>query len=160
MLEKGNSLTIHFTTYEDVETDSFCIKDGGTPEIISLLERFIKESAVSGNDIKLCELFYRLCGLFENARKKAYSKKDLRMVTVKDYIDRNYREANCLEIASEMAQISRRRFNDLFKNTFGITPNRYIIKLKIEYAKQLLVPKELSVSEISGAKSVHIVLQS
>ena len=149
VLERGDSLTIHFTTTEEIETDSFVIKDGGTSEIISLLERIIKESAVSGNDFKLCELFYRLCGMVDNARKKGYSKKDLRMVTAKEYIERNYISSDCLDAAASCAQVSRRRFNDLFKNTFGITPNRYVIKLKTEYAKQLLGVKELSVSEIS-----------
>ena len=142
-------MSVHFTTYEDIETDSFFIKDAGTPEMISLLERMVKESSVSGNDMKMAELFYRLCGMFETARKKAYSKKDQRIVRAGEYIDRNYLKPGCIEEAAENAKITRRRFNDLFKNHFGITPNRYIVKLKTEYAKQLLAVGELSVSEIS-----------
>lgn len=149
IFEKGESLSIHFTTYEDIETDSFCIKGAGTPEMITLLERMVKESAVSGNDMKKAELFYRLCGMIDRARKRNYSKKDQRMADAVEYIDRNYREEGCIEKAAENAQITRRRFNDLFKNHFGITPNRYIVNLKTEYAKQLLELKELSVSEIS-----------
>ncbi len=149
VFEKGESLSIHFTTYEDIETDSFCIKGAGTPEMISLLERIVKESSFSGNDLKLTELFYRLCGMIERARKKSYSKKDQRMADALEYIDRNYREPGCIERAAENAQITRRRFNDLFKNHFGVTPNRHIIKLKTEYAKQLLAVGELSVSEVS-----------
>ena len=149
VLERGDSLSVHFTTYEDIETDSFFIKDGGTPEMITLLERMVKESAVSGNDLKMAELFYRLCGMFESARKKAYSKKDQRMAVAKEFIDRNYRESNCIEKAAENAQITRRRFNDLFKNHFGITPNRYVVKCKTEYAKQLLSFGGITVSEVS-----------
>ena len=149
VLEKGESLSVHFTTYEDIETDSFVIKGGGTPEMITLLERLVKENSSVGYDLKMSELFYRLCFLVEQARKKTYSKKDSRMTLVKDYLDRKYREKDCLEKASELSGVSRRRFNDLFKNSFGITPNRYIVKLKTEYAKQLLRVAELSVSEVS-----------
>lgn len=147
--ERGNSLSVHFTTYEDIETPSFCLKDAGTPEIISLLERMVKEDAVADNDLKMAELFYRLCGMFEVARKKTYSKKDFRMISAKEYLDRNYREDGCIENAADISGISRRRFNDLFKSSFGITPNRYVTKQKVEYAKQLLCLNELSVSEIS-----------
>lgn len=149
VVEKGESLSVHFTTYEDIETDSFVIKGGGTPEMITLLERLVKENSSVGYDLKMSELFYRLCFLVEQARKKTYSKKDSRMTLVKDYLDRKYREKDCLEKASELSGVSRRRFNDLFKNSFGITPNRYIVKLKTEYAKQLLRVAELSVSEVS-----------
>jgi len=149
VLERGSSLSVHFTTYEDIDTPSFCLKDAGTPEIVSLLERMVKESAVAGNDFKMAELFYRLCGMFEAARKKAYSKKDLRMISAGEYLDRNYREEGCIDNAADISGITRRRFNDLFKSSFGITPNRYVTKQKIEYAKQLLCLNELSVSEIS-----------
>jgi AraC-like DNA-binding protein len=71
------------------------------------------------------------------------------MISAKEYLDRNYREDGCIENAADISGISRRRFNDLFKNDFGITPNRYVTKQKVEYAKQLLCLKELSVSEIS-----------
>ncbi len=148
--ERGESLSVHFTTYEDIETDSFCINDGATPEIITLLERIIKESvAIGGNELKLLELFYRLCNTTEAARKKAYSKKDARLIAAKEYIDRNYTGDGCINNAAKITDVTRRRFNDLFKNTFGITPNRYVVRLRTEYAKQLLCVTDLSVSEIS-----------
>lgn len=149
--EKGESLSVHFTTYEDIETDTFCIQDGATPEIIALLERIIKESVtIGGNELKLMELFYRLCSHTEKARKKAYSKKDIRLISAKEYIDRNYTKDGCLDDATKLTSLTRRRFNDLFKSTFGITPNRYVVRLRTEYAKQLLSATNLSISEISG----------
>ena len=51
--------------------------------------------------------------------------------------------------ASEECEISRRRFNELFKNQFDITPNRYIVMRKIDLAKQLLKSGEIQISEIS-----------
>ncbi len=149
VIERGESLSVHFTTYEEIETDSFIIKGGGTPEMIALLERIAKENSSVGYDLKMSELFYRLLNLADQARKKTYSKKDSRMIRVKEYIDRNYPKADCLNAAALLSGVSRRRFNDLFKNSFGITPNRYIVKLKTEYAKQLLRVAELSVSEVS-----------
>jgi len=148
--EKGESLSVHFTTYEDIETDSFCIQDGTTPEIIALLERIITESiTIGGNELKLTELFYRLCNATEKIRKRTYSKKDIRLISAKEYIDRNYTKDGCLDDATKLTSLTRRRFNDLFKSTFGITPNRYLVRLRTEYAKQLLSATDLSVSDIS-----------
>lgn len=148
--EPGESLSVHFTTYEDIETDSFCIYDGATPEIIALLDRIINKcSVVGGNDLKLYELFYRFCNATETARKKNYSKKDMRMAEAKDYMDNHFRDDNCLEKAAEASGVTRRRFNDLFKKSVGTTPNRYIVRLRTDYAKQLLAATALSVSKIS-----------
>ena len=54
------------------------------------------------------------------------------------------------DAAAKNSSLSRRRFNDLFKNCFDITPNRYIINLKIDYAKGLLKSDYISVSQAAA----------
>ena len=48
-----------------------------------------------------------------------------------------------------MCGISEVYFRRLFLNTFGISPKEYIIQKRIEYAKDLLLSGDFSVSEIS-----------
>ncbi len=44
---------------------------------------------------------------------------------------------------------SRIQLNTLFKKDFGISPHKYLIKYKLNYAKKLLLNTSLSISEIS-----------
>lgn len=148
--EKGESLSIHFTTYEDIETDSFHIKEGATAEIIAILERIISKSRdQSENELLITQLFYKLCVAIEISRKKSYSPKSLRMINAKEHIEQNYMGKSCVDEAAEICGVTRRRFNDLFKNSFNITPNRYIIKLRTEYAKHLLDMTNLQITQIA-----------
>ena len=80
------------------------------------------------------------------------------MQTAENYINAHFTESDCLTKAFENSGLSRRRFNDLFKNCFDITPNRYIINLKIDYAKKLLQTEYINISqtaEICGFSDIY-----
>ena len=64
-------------------------------------------------------------------------------------MDLNFREKGVLASAAQKSELSRRRFNDLFKQQYGITPNDYLTELKIDAAKSLLVDNGLSVKSIA-----------
>ena len=64
-------------------------------------------------------------------------------------MDTHFKERNCLKHAIETSNLTQRRFNDLFKQTFSITPNRYLTVLKIEFAKKLLKLGNLTIMEIA-----------
>ncbi len=148
--EYGEAFSVHFTTYEDIDTDSFCIKLNNTDEVISLLEKIRTYTlATTNGDGMALSYLYRLCARFEEIKNKKYSKSDTRITAAKEYIDLHFKEKDCLSSLEEVCGISRRRLNELFKNQFDITPNRYIIMRKVELAKQLLQANELSVLEIS-----------
>ena len=78
-----------------------------------------------------------------------YIHKDPNIIASKEYMDINFRKKDCLENAVELFGLSRRRFNDIFKLHYNITPNKYITSKKIDYAKELLNLGYLSISEIS-----------
>ena len=50
-------------------------------------------------------------------------------------------------IAAEMCYMCRDRFNHVFKDITGYSPNQYLIKIRIDRAKQLLSDENLSVKE-------------
>lgn len=150
VFEVGDSFSVHFTTQEGIETDSFCIPVENPGEIIALLQKAEQLSHVSGNgDLALLSALYKLCDAIFRARQKGYFPKDMRIYSAKDYIDAHFQDTDCLDSAVKQCGLSSRRFNDLFKGNFGTTPNKYLIQRRIEQAKNMLETKSLTVSEIA-----------
>lgn len=148
--EKGAALALHFTTYEDIKTDSFCIKLQNISKPRELLEKIQALLSISsGSENLAMSHFYRLCALFEETLAQEYSPADLRISRAAEYIDLHTRDKNCLEDAAKKCNISRRRFNELFRKQYGITPNSYLKNRKITFAEKLLESSTLTISEIS-----------
>lgn len=148
--ELGESYTIHFTTWEPVETDSFVVKTQNPSEAISILEEI--ESALRlrhGGENLAISGFYRFCHLLEALHAQGYRPKDDRIADAKAYIELSFREEDVLDAAANSIGLSRRRFNDLFKQQYGTTPNHYLTELKISKAKALLVDNGLTVKRIA-----------
>ena len=148
MLEKGEAFSVHFITREPIETDSFCIRLKYTGEVVALLEK-IQKAHVAGRRHQAISYFYQLCALYDELRQQKYMPTDSRMAAAREYMDQHFAEPDCLETASAGSGVSRRRFNELFKTQFLVTPNRYLVMKKIAYAMQLLQSEYLTVSEIA-----------
>ncbi len=149
VLKGGLSFTIHFTTYEKIDTDSFCIHTTSNEEIVRLLEKADKEKSRTDSELQLMKILYELCGIFDRIRKKPYYQKNLSILKAREYIDLNFKDKNCVDEAAKLYGCSRRRFQDIFKSNFDITPNRYVVMRKVAKAKELLQTDYLSVSEVS-----------
>ena len=149
VLEKGVAFSVHFTTYEPIDTESFCIKISKATEIVRLLTIIEKEFLSKDNELGLMSDFYGLCSELNKIYQKSYFPKDKRMTDAEKYINTHFTENDCLAKAARQSLVSRRRFNELFKSCFGLTPNRYLIGLKIEYAKNLIRTNCFSISQIA-----------
>ena len=147
--EPGEAFSVHFTTYGDVDTDSFCIPIENGGEVIALLQKAELLRCGEEGELALLSTLYKLCDVFSRIRHKTYFQKDIRMITAKSYIDANFNSGGCLGEAIAQSGLSSRRFNDLFKGVFGITPNRYIVLRRIEQAKRMLETKSLTVTEVA-----------
>ena len=145
-----SSIAVSFTTYEPIDTPSFCVKIKNPTECINLFNKIKTQNALTDRgDAMTLSYFYRLCAIFEEHRQKEYAPRDPRMIAAKEYIDLHFDQKNCIDLATEQSKISRRRFNELFKNQFGVTPNRYLTSRRIDNAIILLSEQEISVSEAS-----------
>lgn len=75
-----------------------------------------------------------------------------------DYINENYpQKINVQELAA-LCSLSTNYFAGIFKTQTGYAPNEYIIRLRIDKAKQLLAKSHSTVSEISekvGFGDIH-----
>lgn len=150
VLERGLSYSIHFTTYEEIETDTFFVKTADVSELYQLLERIEHQIALSGNGTHaLFSNFYKLCAGIDSVCKKSYTPADPRMTRAEEFIRLHFREKDCLSALYTQEKISRRQFDGLFKKRFGKTPARYITLQKIAYAGQLLRMPHLSVMEVA-----------
>ena len=148
--EECESFSVHFTTYEEIETPSFCLSVDHLDPILSLLQKSELLSKTRGNsDLLLLSTVYKLCDSVASARQKGYFQRDLRLYASKNYMDLHFKESDCLATAIAQSGLSSRRFNDLFRQSFDTTPNRYLTMQKIQYAKTLLEMQSLTVSEIA-----------
>ena len=149
VLEKGVAFSVHFTTYEPIDTESFCIKTAKANEIVRLLNLIEKGFLSKNNELGLMSDVYGLCSELNKIYLKSYFLKDKRMTDAEKYINIHFTENDCLSAAVKQSSLSRRRFNELFKACFGLTPNKYLTSLKIEYAKKLISTNYFSISQIA-----------
>lgn len=75
-----------------------------------------------------------------------------------DYIDAYLDRDLSIKKLSHLVQMSPHYFSQLFKSTTGITPYQYVLRCRIERAKNLLKQDKLSIAEI--ATQVGFVDQS
>ena len=157
--EVGYCYSVHFTTYEPIETESFCKKVSNTEEIVKRIRKIEAEWLKSETgELTLLSGFYALCNMINQSYRASYAPKDHRAMTAREYIDLHFREKDCLACVVELSKLSQRRFGDIFKQHFGTTPGGYIISKKIDYAKQLLALGYLPVAEVaemSGFSDVY-----
>lgn len=71
-----------------------------------------------------------------------------RIVRAKRYMDRAYEQPLNLHRLSQEAYLSKYHFLRVFKQTYRITPHQYLLRRRIDQARQFLRENELSVSEI------------
>ena len=146
-IDPGMSFSVHFTTYESIELESFSIPAGDTAAVLNLLERIERSHLKKGTNAESLYLLYKLFSLFGEIYGRKYHPTDKKLMSAKEYMNLHFKDKDCLDRAVEIYGISRRRFCDLFKAAYSVTPNRYLTLKKIELAKSLLAGGELTVEE-------------
>lgn len=145
----GDSLSVHFTTADEISTESFCFTaTDGTP-FLNLLKQMQSACENPRESLTAAAKFYSLCSEIQKYRNRPYAPGGERIKAAQDYLNLHYKEKNCLDKAAEICGISRRRFNDLFARACRVTPNRWITLKKIEYAKSLMTVDGISLGSIA-----------
>lgn len=75
--------------------------------------------------------------------------KDMCMATVKNYMDKHYKEPIQISDLAQLSGMSISVFYRQFKNYFGVTPLQYITNKKVDEAKKLLLSTPLKIYDIS-----------
>jgi AraC-like DNA-binding protein len=159
VIEAGYCYSVHFTTEEPIETESFCKKANSIEELTRMIGRIERtKSRGESETLRLLSEVYALCHTLYRLYTAPYARHDPRISAAKDYMDLHFHESGCLSSAVALSHLTHRRFHDLFKQQIGETPNRYIIGKRITRAEELLALDHLTLSEIaelSGFSDVY-----
>ncbi|NOU50345.1 helix-turn-helix transcriptional regulator [Pseudoalteromonas sp. JBTF-M23] len=78
----------------------------------------------------------------------AINHKSKRLTASRDFIADNYHAPLSLSDIAKRSYMSRYHFLRVFKDTYGETPNEFLIRLRVEQAKNMLVTENFTVSEV------------
>jgi len=83
-------------------------------------------------------------------RKYSDGLPNYKLKEVIDYIQENLDKKLTQDELSRLVHMSPHYFANLFKKSMGMTPYQYVMKCRIEKAKQLLLKRDLKIVEVCG----------
>ena len=152
-------IAIHFINYSFYHTDNAEII---CPENYNAIEKIIIEMYNVWKEKKrgykyrcsalLYSLLYELNQQVYNNKITTITKND-KITAAIDYIHVNYKnEQISVSHLAKMCAVSEAYFRKLFKQIYSVSPNQYIINLRLEYACQLLQSHLYTIAE-AGEKA-------
>ena len=121
-----------------------------------LLEKLeVLQNGPSPDQLSSISLFYALCAELNRLRQRQETSSHPKISSAKEYLRTHFHEPEALQHAAEICGISERWFRELFSAAFGITPGRYLVQRKIDYAKELLRSGSYSIAETSVLCGFH-----
>jgi AraC-like DNA-binding protein len=81
---------------------------------------------------------------------KRFSTKNKRIEAIHQYLMNNYHQEVDLAAIADMVNMAEGSVCRFFKSQMGLTIFEYLNKLKVDFAKQLLMDKNLSIAEVAG----------
>lgn len=152
-------IAIHFINYsfkKDNNAELITLNNSEYAEGIVRKMYDIWKEKKQGHKYKCTSLLYELlyfinCQRYNNTIELVTHSDKIKAAI--DYIHTNYR-SNTIEVSylANMSGISETYFRKLFKQIHSVSPNQYIINLRLEYASHLLRSQLYTVSE-AGYKS-------
>ena len=128
-------------------------------DFTSIFDRVVRERKKNGMwsdmmvNLMMMELFVLLSRNIreeweQNIKKRAAKMKEL-LLCAKEYIDKNYNKNITLSDVSSYIFFSESYFAHSFKQEFGISPKSYLLKVRIEAAKELLENTDMKIGDIA-----------
>ncbi|MBE7036271.1 MAG: helix-turn-helix domain-containing protein [Ruminococcaceae bacterium] len=155
-----DSLTDFMDYIEDESSGSHIyLKLGKKNDIVHVMNRILRERMkfqVWG-DFLSCLLVLELFVLLSRALKQEWEQssknRNLKLHELlniaKEYIDNNYAKELTLSQVAKYIYLSDSYFAHSFKDKFGISPKSYILKIRIEAAKELLENTDLKIADVA-----------
>ena len=153
--EEESVIAVHFINYshEKDKIESLTVEDTAyTIELFSQMYDVWKEKK-QGYQYLCMSLFYELLHFLYCQQAVITGDRithENEMNIALDYIHSNYRKGN-IEVShlAKMCAVSETYFRKLFKTLNGVSPQQYIINLRLEFAFHLLGSNLYSVNEVS-----------
>lgn len=151
--EQGESINIGFTTDTQIPNEILAIT---LSNHLELKEQFQKLHKVwyykrDGYYYESLSILYNILSKIQQGESQYITSKSYRMILPAiNYIDEHFTDLNIdCEFLAKLCGISHTYMSKLFNKHFGISPNKYIIKKKLEYASELLNDMTYSVNEVA-----------
>ncbi len=150
--EPGDCIDIFFDCSEEITSEVFIQKVTQNSKIGSLFTKAFSAWVAKnrGYYLQCTSIIYQI--LYEIQNSMYVSKdKELKIKPALDYIYAHFldEDISC-EYLAEICEISYSYLKKLFVEQYKLTPNKYINKLRINYACDLLREKRHSITEIAG----------
>ena len=150
--EHGHSLCVIFTADTDLKTQILdCSSD---PRFLNLFMKLKKCSALQIKSVyfRAMAIIYEIISLMEEKSQQIYltNTTKLKISGAHSYISEHFTEEINLSDLAENIGISTKHFRTLFKKSYGMPPNQYIIALRLNMAVSLISQGNLTISEISA----------
>lgn len=144
-------IDIFFYTNKPVFTEPFVLNAIQSNRLNNLFNKAFS-AFIKKDECYKFECISILYKIFAEINKKNYipENKFLKIQPAIKYIETNFLNTNIsCEFLAELCNISYSYLQRLFNEKYGLSPKKYIIQLKINYACDLLKTKQHSISEIA-----------
>lgn len=156
------SLTDFIEYVEDDATGDFVfLKLARKNDIIHVMNRILRERVkyqIWGDFLSavlVIELFVLLSRALKLEWEQSAKNRNLKLFELlniaKEYIDSNYAQDLSLSQIAKYIYLSDSYFAHSFKSKFGISPKSYILKVRVEAAKELLENTDTKISDIASS---------
>ena len=154
---KGETvIAVHFINYSDFKPKNIeCLTVDDTRYAAELFNQMydIWKEKKKGYRYLCLSLFYELLYFMEHQNVSSKSTPlnyEAEISKAMDYIHSNYRNGNIkVSELSQMCSLSETYFRKIFKKFSGVSPQQYIMDLKLEFAFHLLGSNLYTVSEVA-----------
>lgn len=155
-----DSLTDFMDYIENESSGSYIyLKLGKKNDIVHVMNRILRERVkfqVWGDFLScllIMELFVLLSRALRQEWEQSSKNRNLKLYELlnvaKEYIDNNYAKELTLSQVAKYIYLSDSYFAHSFKDKFGISPKSYILKIRIEAAKELLENTDMKIADVA-----------
>lgn len=150
--EHGDCIFIDFNTDKPISDDAFVIFNQYTHKFAPFFKKIFSVwiAKDEGYYFECISILYKI---FSELQKNNYipEKQYLHIKPAINYINEHFLDESInIENLAEICDISYSYFKKIFMKKFNVSPKKYIIQLKLDYACELLKTKIYSVTTISA----------
>lgn len=149
-------IAVHFinNSYEN-ETQPEVLTVENTAYVTQLFSELydVWKEKKQGHQYLCLSIFYKLLHFLHGqqaAQSASSTIGEVKLDTALDFIHKHYRkEAICISELAKMCAVSETYFRKLFKSQYNVSPQQYIMNLKLDFAFHLLGSNLYTVNEVS-----------
>lgn len=153
-IDLGGCFAINFDLLEEINQPPFSLNFRNPEPINEIFKEAVsawKEKKDFRNTI-IRKCIYEIITKIRKEQKRNYvpTRKELLISPAIKYIEKNFTQNDIsIKNLAKLCNVSEAYFRRIFTDKYSLSPKEYIIKLRLDYAKQLLKSGQFSASDIA-----------